>query len=158
MVKSITKDGTWKVMNQIDYDNYNKTSHPVKRRYFINKEISRLIGESTIGATIHIIRTFSPKYWIIENPQTSKSWEFQENHWAFDGFKNLAYYSSYNPNFSKKPTIFKSNVKLNLKRHKVIDCNNSHIAKGSYKKRSSIPKELIQDILKQLMTTKKARD
>jgi hypothetical protein len=63
---------------------------------------------------------------------------------------NLAYYSAYDSNFSPKPTIFKSNVKLTLK-NKRVPGNNEHMAKGSYAKRSSIPSELIVDILEQIL-------
>ena len=151
MVK-IDKDGNWIVKNKSFYDNeYNKKCHPVKRRYFVNKERTRLIGESTIGATIEIIKVFNPDIWIIENPATPKIWEFQENHWDFHGFKNKTYYSSYDENFSLKPTIFKSNVKLNLKGTNKKNGNKNHMALGNYSKRSSIPKELIKDIFDQIM-------
>jgi hypothetical protein len=60
-------------MNKKYYDRYNEKSHPVKNRFFIQKERSRILGEATIGATIEIIQKFKPKIWIIENPQTSKT-------------------------------------------------------------------------------------
>jgi hypothetical protein len=66
------------------------------------------------------------------------------------GYKNLAYYSAYDNNFSPKPTIFKSNIKLTLK-NKRVPGNNDHMAKGSYSKRSAIPFELVKDILDQLL-------
>jgi hypothetical protein len=47
-------------MNKKYYKRYNKTCHPVKTRYFIQKEKSRILGESTIGATIEIIDNFNP--------------------------------------------------------------------------------------------------
>ena len=148
MFRSIDKKGNWVVKNKEFYENYNKKCHPVKRRFFEQKETGRIIGESTIGATIVIIEYFNPKVWIIENPQTSKTWEFQENHWCFKGIKNLTYYSSYDKNFSTKPTIFKSNKSFNLKTQK-IKGNKDHMARGSYGKRSSIPSELIKDIINQ---------
>lgn len=151
MTRSIDEKGNWVVLNAKYYEQYNKKCHPVKRRYFINKERTRLIGESTIGATIEIINHFSPKVWVIENPQTSKTWEFQRNHWNFKGNENLAYYSSYDKNFSKKPTIFKSNIELKLKKEKTIESNKNHMALGNYSKRSSIPSELIKDIINQIL-------
>lgn len=155
MTRKIDKDGNWFVQNSKYYEEYNKTCHPVKRRYFINKERTRIIGESTIGATIEIIQYFNPKIWIIENPQTSKTWEFQKNHWNFHGYENKTYYSSYDQNFSLKPTIFKSNIKLNLKQDKVKNSNKNHMALGSYSQRSAIPSELIKDIIEQLLKTLK---
>ena len=149
MFKSIDDKGNWKVNNAEYYENYLKKCSPVKRRYFYQKEQSRILGEATIGATITIIKYFNPKIWIIENPQTSKTWIYQKYHWNFLGNENLAYYSSYDNNFSKKPTIFKSNFKLNLKTNKVKS-NKDHMASGSYLKRSSIPSLLIKDIFDQL--------
>lgn len=159
MFRSIDVHGNWVVKNKSFYDDYNKTCHPVKRRYFYQKEQGRIIGESTIGATITIIEHFKPKVWVIENPQTSKTWEFQKYHWNFNnGYMNLAYYSSYNENFSKKPTYFKSNLKLDLKTNKTGKSNKDHMAKGSYKKRSSIPNELIQDLINQILNSKELND
>lgn len=149
MFRSISFDGIWEVKNRKYYDEYNSKAHPVKRRYFHQKEQGRILGESTIGATIKIIEHYKPKIWIIENPQTSKTWDFQEKHWDFWGTKNLTFYSAYNTNFSPKPTIFKSNIKLNLKDKKVKG-NNDHMSRGSYSKRSSIPTELIKDIVEQI--------
>lgn len=150
MFRSIDKEGNWIVKNSIFYERYNETCHPVKHRFFEQKERGRIIGESTVGATITIIKHFKPKVWIIENPKTSKTWEFQENHWNFIGEMNGTYYSAYDNNFSLKPTIFKSNIKLSLlKDHE--KGNSDHMAKGSYSKRSSIPDLLIKDIMKQAL-------
>ena len=150
MFRSIDKKGNWVVMNNDYYNEYNKTCHPVKRRTFIQKERSRLVGESTVGGTIEIIKHFKPKVWVIENPQTSKTWEFQRNHWGFEGIENLAYYSAYDSNFSPKPTIFKSNIKLDLL-DKRVPGNKDHMARGSYSKRSSIPSKLIISIIEQAL-------
>ncbi|ADE19901.1 cytosine-specific DNA modification methyltransferase [Mycoplasma crocodyli MP145] len=148
MFKGIDNVGLWKVANSKYYDEYLKTCHPVKRRYFQQKETGRLIGEGTVGGSISIIKHFKPKVWVIENPATSKSWEFQEEHWNFSGKLNKTYYSSYDENYSLKPTIFKSNLTFNLKTERRT-ANNSHMSHGSYARRSSIPDELIKDILEQ---------
>lgn len=149
MFRSIDGSGNWKVMNREYYDAYNKKCHPVKRRYFFQKEKGRILGESTIGATIKIIEYFKPKIWVIENPQTSKTWDFQLHHYTFKGFMNLTYYSSYDNMFSPKPTIFKSNIKLNLNKEKLTG-NKSHMANGNYSQRSSIPLLLIKSIIEQI--------
>ena len=150
MFRSIDEDCNWRVMNKKYYEKYNKTAHPVKRRYFTQKEIGRLLGESTIGATIEIINQFNPKVWVIENPKTSKTWQFQENHWDFHGFMNDTNYSSYDSNFSLKPTTFKSNIKLDLKKDRVKG-NGNHMAKGNYSTRSSIPELLIKDLFTKIL-------
>ncbi len=151
MVTSIDDEGNWFIKIVSSTVTIIRLVLLVKRRYFLQKERSRIIGESTIGATIAIIQEFKPKVWIIENPQTSLTWKFQKYHWDFYGNENLAYYSAYDNNFSKKPTIFKSNIKLNLKTDRVIG-NNAHMAKGSYAQRSAIPSLLIEDILEQVLS------
>ncbi|WP_342665509.1 cytosine methyltransferase [Mycoplasma elephantis] len=148
IVRRFSSDGIWEVKNKKYYDDMNKTCHPVKHRYFEQKERGRLIGEGTIAGTIFIINSFKPRVWIIENPTTSKTWEYQRNHWNFVGNENKTYYSAYDKRFSLKPTIFKSNIKLNLSLERKKS-NNHHMAFGSYTQRSSIPKELIREIIKQ---------
>ena len=154
MIRSIDKDNHWIVRNSKYYEEYNKTCHPVKRRYFIQKERGRIIGESTVGGTIEIIQYFKPKYWAIENPKTSKTWEYQENHWNFLGYMNDVYYSTYDQRFSLKPTIFKSNIKINFEKERVSG-NSKHMALGSYAMRSRIPLRLIKDIIEQILNDSK---
>lgn len=152
MFMSIDKEW-WHVKNRDFYNEYNKKCHPVKHRQFLQKETSRIVGENTIGATIMIIEHYAKRnkklIWAIENPATSKTWEYQKEHWCFRFYENKTYYSCYDKTFSPKPTIFKSNIKLNLK-DKKIKGNNDHMARGSYDKRSAIPLNLIRDIVFQL--------
>ena len=150
MTNSIDSNGCWMIKNSKFYDEYNIHCHKNKRRSFLQKEKTRIIGENTIGATIAIIREYVPNVWVIENPQTSLSWKFQKYHWDFHGYENLTYYSAYDKNFSLKPTIFKSNIKLLLKSERVQG-NKDHMAKGSYKKRSSIPSLVIKSIFMQCL-------
>lgn len=146
MTRKIDSEGNWFIQNKNYYEKYNEKCNPVKRRKFLQKERSRLIGEATVGATLEIIESFDPAVWIIENPKTSLTWKFQEYHWNFKGIMNSTYYSTYDENFSLKPTIFKSNIKLNLI-NKSVKGNRGHMAFGSYSKRSSIPEKLIKDIM-----------
>lgn len=134
------------VRNRKYYDEYNLTCHKNKRRSFKQKEISRLIGEATIVATLMIIDDYAPKIWIIENPSTSLTWKYQEFILHFDGILNKTFYSAYNSNYSAKPTTFKSNIDLGLKAKKGLISNKNHM-NSSYATRSSIPDELIKDIL-----------
>lgn len=150
------KNGEWKVKNRDYYKRYNARCHPVKTRYFEQKETSRLIGEATIGGTIKIIEKYKPSIWIIENPKTSKTWDFQKEHWCFKGIENNTNYSSYDKNFSKKPTIFKSNYEFNLKKDK-SNGNKAHMANGNYAKRSSIPLLLIKDLIDQIIFSKEIK-
>ncbi|ENY69126.1 C-5 cytosine-specific DNA methyltransferase [Metamycoplasma auris 15026] len=125
---------------------------PNKTRDFIKKERNRLNGEGCASGLVHIIETFKPKAYVIENPENSKIWQFFANHWNFKGFRNITYYYNYNLNFSKKPTCFLSNIQLNLKKQTLKEgYNKTHFLNGNYKQRSSIPSALILDILNQII-------
>lgn len=71
--------------------------------------------------------------------------------------KNIAHYIAYDNEFTKKPTIFASNVELDLlkatkgmkQEHRWGYRKGQKNGKG-YNKRSSIPEKLIIDIFKQL--------
>ncbi len=105
-----------------------------------------------------IIQHFKPKVWVIENPQTSETWDFQKYHWDFDKgtYKNLTYYSSYDKKFSLKPTIFKSNINLHLNTKRTKG-NYDHMAYGSYSKRSSIPLLLVKNLLESILNHLRSR-
>ncbi|PTD31822.1 DNA methyltransferase [Mycoplasma leachii] len=153
--KKLINDDTsiWEIRNRRYYEEYNKHCKPQKRRRFVQKEITRLQGVSTIGATLAIIATFQPNIWVIENPASSKTWEFQKKHWNFNGYHNLTYYYNYDLNYSKKPTIFKSNIKMNLFKKKLkTDFNKDHCNNGNYEKRSNIPENLIVHIIEEIKT------
>jgi hypothetical protein len=139
-------DSDMHLRNRKYYDEYNKKCHKVKRRDYYQKTSSMLLGIATITATVKIIEYFKPKHWVIENPQTSKTWFWQNKHLCFRGFENLTYYSSYNKKFSPKPTIFKSDIPLKLKKIKMPG-NKEHMLKSNYSLRSSIPLSLIKDVI-----------
>jgi len=67
---------------------------------------------------------------------------------------NDVYYSTYDQRFSLKPTIFKSNIKINFKKERVSG-NSKHMALGSYAMRSRIPLRLIKDIIEQILNDSK---
>lgn len=119
-----------------------------KRDYY-KQWSTTLNGISTIIGTLKIIDYFKPKYWVIENPATSKIWEFVEQIFNIRGYKNKTYYNAYNSEFTKKPTIFFSNVELNLKKDSIKQ-NRKWEAIQDYNIRSSIPSELLNHILEQL--------
>ena len=90
------------------------------------------------------------KYWVIENPATSKIWEFINENVKLEGFKNKAYYNAYNIEFTKKPTIFFSNLELKLKLDNIKQIRKWEETSG-YITRSSIPKELLKDIIEPIL-------
>lgn len=120
-----------------------------KRDYYKQWKTT-LNGISTILGTLKIIDYFKPKYWVIENPATSKIWEFINENVKLEGFKNKAYYNAYNIEFTKKPTIFFSNLELKLKLDNIKQIRKWEEASG-YITRSSIPKELLKDIIEQIL-------
>ena len=134
--------------NESWYDEYNLHCFKNKRRNWISKMRNKLIGEDTLLGTIHIIKTFKPKSWVIENPKSSYIWKYINEYIKISGNNNDTYYNCYNKMFSKKPTIFFCNQKLNLKKEHIK--SNDKMRHCSYNERASIPKELILDIIKQL--------
>lgn len=139
----------WVIRNKQYYDNYNEIANAVKRRWFENKEVKRIIGEATCSATLLIIKHFKPKVWVIENPATSCMWKYIGKHWCFNGFENTTYYSNYNPNYSLKPTTFFSNIKMDLKKDTKLPKNNKRLD-SCYDKRSEIPKEMLMCIIENI--------
>lgn len=148
MLRSI-KDETWIIKNKDYYDNYNLTASKCKKRYFLQKEMSRIVGEATASGTMYIIEYFKPKVFIVENPATSKIWEYFKNHWCVNGYFNNTYYAAYDNSFSLKPTTFLSNLKFNLKDEKV-EGNKGHMLFSRYNDRSNIPLNLIAEIITQV--------
>lgn len=131
--------------NESWYDNYNLSCSKNKRRNWYAKMRNKIIGEDTLLGTIKIIKTFKPKCWIIENPKSSYMWKYISQYIYIYGFHNDTYYNCYNESFSKKPTTFFSNQKLNLKKEHIK--SNDKMKYCSYNDRAEIPKELLLDIL-----------
>ncbi|KNG79770.1 DNA cytosine methyltransferase [Mycoplasma sp. HU2014] len=143
-----TKSHYWVLRNKSWYKNHNNTCKPNLKRDFYKRFATTLNGFSTSSATIKIIETFQPKAWVIENPQSSKIWEYLHLFLNWYHINNLTYYNNYDKEYSLKPTIFKSNVELNLKHKRIKTKQMIHI--HGYDRRSSIPKELIIDIYQQI--------
>lgn len=137
------------IKNKDFFDNWTKKqTNSFKKRNFFKKEAKRIIGEDTIAATLAIIERYNPGVWVIENPLTSRIWQWIESHINTKGFKNIAHYNAYDEAFTKKPTNFFSNKKLNLKKPNLKSKSWSEVC--GYDTRSSIPIDLIKDIVKQL--------
>lgn len=108
-----------------------------------------LIGMGTSVVTVKIIEHFKPSVWIVENPATLKIWDYMFNTTGFTGVINKTYYNCYDISFPKKPTIFMSNVELNLRKEN-IKAEIKWEKVSGYDKRASIPKELLKNILEML--------
>lgn len=143
---------------------YLENCDKVKRNY-LSQQMRRLIGECTALGLVKIIDYFQPEIWVIENPTSSKLWNYLENFGTIDiknGITNKCYYNCYDVSFSKKNTTFLSNMKLNLKKLHVIPgaefqvrTKNDSFKWGkigggkSYNEKSKIPEKLIQDLKKE---------
>ena len=119
---------------------------------------NRINGELTAFNTIRIIEHYDPDVWVIENPQTSKIWDYYKQIHNFRGIKNVAHYNAYEKDFPKKPTTFYSNMFLDLKTTRELSkfsMNARAVKEGGklisgYNERSNIPLLLIKDILRKI--------
>lgn len=129
-----------------DYEDYNK-------RAFIpeNQLIKRINGELCTYNLIQIIKRYNPKYYIIENPATSKIWRYIDRILGFQiPYDNLTHYNQYDNYPLRKPTKFKSNIELELKtgdKNSEMQFREMH----GYNNRSNIPLSLVKDIFKQVV-------
>ena len=107
--------------------------------------VNRINGELCTYNTIKIIKYFKPKFYIIENPATSRMWEYIEKIIGFNiPYDNLTYYNNYG-SVTSKPTRFKANLDLNLKCERLpneIAFKQIH----GYNTRSNIPPKLVEEI------------
>lgn len=139
----ITQDNI-KITNYKEFMNENEHLH--FKQDFFKRQRTRLLGESCALGIVEIIRFFRPKFWVIENPRTSKIWDYFQNFLDFQGIKNFANYNDWDNTYSKKPTCFYSNIDLGIKLGNVKSSIKWSSVSG-YKNRSAIPKELIKYIL-----------
>lgn len=108
--------------------------------------INRINGELCTFNLIQILKKYDPKFYIIENPATSRIWEYIEKILGFKiPFDNLTYYNNYNYPLSK-PTRFKSNLELNLKKEKKQNLVKFNEFSRNYNDRSNIPIDLVMEI------------
>ena len=118
---------------------------------------SRINGELTVLKTLEIIKKYEPRIWIIENPAYGRLWQYLRESYSFRGIENLVCYNDYDTSFSQKPTIFMSNIYLDLvatrqKSAVIIRGGKCKTEKRKcirgYNERSNIPLPLVRDIIK----------
>lgn len=132
------------------YNENNPLLQKSMKRDFYNAHCTRLIAEGTTLGLMKIIKTFNPKYWVIENPMTSKIWDYLKIFCDVSGFYNVARYNNYDENFPQKPTIFFSNRQFELK-SQVTQSKITLEDVSGYNKRAAIPEQLIKDYVFQLI-------
>nr|DAX84179.1 MAG TPA: hypothetical protein [Caudoviricetes sp.] len=100
---------------------------------------------------IEIIKKYKPKYYIIENPASSKIWEYIEKILGFEiEHENKTFYNNYDYPI-KKPTKFKSNLDLKLKAENIQSKVKWHDFSNNYNKRSNIPLKLVREIFNKVL-------
>lgn len=137
------KDDKYFVLrNHLEYENYQfKSDLQIPRR--IN-------GEMCILNTIKIINNYQPKIYVIENPATSRIWDYIEKVVGHKiKYDNLVHYNDYDYEL-KKPTKFKSNIKLDLKTSNKRNEKSFNDIR-SYNERSFIPINLVREIFRQII-------
>ncbi|WP_321388751.1 DNA methyltransferase [uncultured Enterococcus sp.] len=113
--------------------------------------INRINGELCTFNTIQIIKRYSPAFYIIENPASSRIWEYIESVLGFELlFDNMTYYGNYDYPV-KKGTKFKSNLSLDLQQTKPDKLINLKILMRKYNERSNIPEKLVDEIFEKVL-------
>lgn len=129
-----------------DYKDYNKTQFYPERQF-----IKRINGELCTYNLIEIIKRYKPKYYIIENPASSKIWEYIEKILGFEiEYENKTFYNNYDY-LVKKPTKFKSNLDLNLKNENKQGKVKFRDFPKDYNERSNIPLKLVREIFNKVL-------
>ena len=126
-----------------DYDGYQYNP--------LTQVIKRVNGELCTLNLTEIIRRYKPKYWVIENPELSKIWEYLPRVLGFElPFENKVRYSNYGYEIDK-PSRFSSNVWLNLDYARRVKTEKNFKDIRGYNERSNIPLELVREIFTQIL-------
>lgn len=129
-----------------DYADYEKYQFKPDKQI-----VQRINGELCTYNMIQIIKRYKPKYYIIENPASSKIWSYIDRVLGFKiPYDNLAHYNQYDNYPVKKATKFKSNIQLELKtgdKGSSVCFRDMH----GYNNRSNIPISLVKSIFNQIL-------
>lgn len=91
------------------------------------------LGQKCIDNTIELIKFYKPKYWYIENPKYSLMWKYirysRTDFYNKEYFFNEASLGKYGF-LTTKPTIFFSNILLNLEKGKIPPPYNIELIDG----------------------------
>ncbi|WP_322941724.1 C-5 cytosine-specific DNA methyltransferase [Mycoplasmopsis canis] len=112
------RDETKTTLIERSIEEFNQLKSGFTRYLSADKQLFiKRLGENCINNTIDIIKEFKPKYWYIENPKSSLMWKFikynRSDFYNKSFVFNKTFYGEYGYK-QPKPTIFLSNVNLNL--------------------------------------------
>lgn len=133
------------------YADYEIPQVPRVHYRFDKSFFTRINGELCIYNTIAIIKKYQPKIYVIENPLHSQIWRYISDVLGFYiQFDNPTLYGNYGY-IVKKPTKFKSNIKLSLKYEDYYSGIEFNKVLRTYNARSNIPLELVKEIFSQII-------
>lgn len=114
--------------------------------------VNRINGELCIFNTIQILKKYKPEYYVIENPMTSRIWDYIDKILGLSiKFENKTYYMNYDYPIAK-PTKFKSNVDLKLNGNIPPKAEKDfRYMPWSYNERSNIPEKLVDEIFQKIL-------
>lgn len=109
--------------------------------------VKRINGELCAFNTVEIIKKYNPKLYVVENPMTSRIWDYIDTILGFKiPFENKTYYMNYDYPIAK-PTKFKSNINLDLNSNLPPKAEKDfRFMNWSYNERSNIPSKLVDSI------------
>ncbi len=101
----------WSIMRNCWIGRKFKNSNEIVSKETLQRDINKF-GKPMVDKVFEIIDYFKPKYFWIENPKTSKMWNYiKEKHLKEDTFFYHFDYCKYSNWGYKKPTIFYTNIK-----------------------------------------------
>lgn len=144
MFKNRTAFSKFTIRENKDYENY--------QFYYDRQFIKRINGELCTFNLIQIIKRYNPKYYIIENPLSSKIWDYINDVIGFEiPYDNSTRYGNYDDYPVSKPTKFKSNIDLGLLNENTKNKMKFTEWSNDYNERSNIPLSLVKAIFDKIV-------
>lgn len=99
-------------------DEFEKLKHGFTKHLKAEKQLFiKRLGQRCADNTVTLIREFKPKYWYIENPDSSLLFQYLDVNLNFKGFLNIACYGSYDFPQNKSGGFY-SNIEIKLNKNK----------------------------------------
>ena len=135
----------WKTLNYSSISKLVKRNAPELHNVYLRYQKSGTNGDLTALFVCEIVKVLEIPF-VIENPQTSMLFERIKRN-GLDFVKSNACYSAYSDEFPLKRTGFASNVEMRLKNANKAAFRMKQIKNNRKILRSSIPADLIRDII-----------
>lgn len=146
--QEVSKGSRFVIRERADYE---PPRVPRKHFQYEKSFFNRINGELCIYNTVEIIKRYKPKVYVIENPYSSRIWDYIDKVLGFEiPFENRTYYGNYDYPV-KKPTKFKSNIELELRFQDYYSGVRLTDVLKTYNARSNIPLSLIEEIYSKII-------